>query len=768
MMLCTVMALATLMGAPSATAFMTTRYPRTIANPPRWRYTLPFATTAGDDDDAFQDSTDTDDLPPPAPEGFDLEDDAEMSAEEIEGMTVAQLKQQLRLRGSKVSGTKSELTARLLEGKSAVEVGGGLQEGYSRYDRPRVSKKARDETIQNGKEVKEEAKESQRVTEARARGADIADVTDFVEVEEVGSEFRSSDRPRANGQPIDVEVQDADDAKKDDAEESAPSPEVWGDDAKIVDDYEGRSVVVDGLSRTVIEYKGSNGTVVQAYAVGSRESLANFLRGGEAAQTGQGDDASKTTTMEEEVYALQRKRETESKRGMIRPDEVEGEEDASDPGAVYNTMERDYGDWGAYTPTGAQKSSTEVQGVLLLSDVYGPYTDNTQALADKIAFECQPVVVLVPDLFRGRPWTPHPIADEEGVERNEHGQSYEEWRATHPESRVDVDVRAAAAVLREKYAVSSIAVWGTCYGGGRALEAAAGWYAGGAEAYYEDALGERQAPPHVDPIACVAWYPTRYDARKLFGKENEGFRTFASGKDRSVAVMAVFAEDDALAGATPEDALLLKECLDEDPRIKDFMVKIFPGQKHGFAHANLGADREGSGSDGQGEMDRFLGEDFGSMDPLAIGGDAEVACLLSTAWMETYTRVFLPTVGTPVRFDANERWSALEMDGQPDDERQDVRAELDDAIAKYEDLDIDLGRMSQSASPLLEGPGATKMEEIEAEREKARQMILEKYDISDDDDEETWDRKIMQAAQDGAFEGLFLDAQLDEAGDAYW
>ena len=94
--------------------------------------------------------------------------------------------------------------------------------------------------------------------------------------------------------------------------------------------------------------------------------------------------------------------------------------------------------------------------------------------------------------------------------------------------------------------------------------------------------------------------------------------------------------------------------------------------------------------------------------------------------------------------------------------------ELDEAIAKYEDLDIDLGRMSQSASPLLEGPGAAKIEEIEAEREKARQMILEKYDISDDDDEETWDRKIMQAAQDGAFEGLFLDAQLDEAGDAYW
>ena len=117
------------------------------------------------------------------------------------------------------------------------------------------------------------------------------------------------------------------------------------------------------------------------------------------------------------------------------------------PTFASSTIERDYGDWGVYTPTGAQLSSAEVHGVLLLSDVYGPFTDNTQALADKIAFECQPVVVLVPDLFRGKPWTIDTHLDEDGMERNGDGKTYAEWRDMHPDRQVDVDIRAAASVL---------------------------------------------------------------------------------------------------------------------------------------------------------------------------------------------------------------------------------------------------------------------------------------------------------------------------------
>lgn len=493
------------------------------------------------------------------------------------------------------------------------------------------------------------------------------------------------------------------------------------------------------------------------------------------------------SSAEEEVAAIQRRREAESRRGTIRPDEAEGEDDDSDPGTVYSAVERDFGDWGVYTPTGAQLSSSEVQGVLLLSDVYGPFTDDTRALADKIAFECQPAVVLAPDMFRGDPWTPtadDPVVvdgeDDDGVERDRAGRTYEEWRASHPGRRVDVDVRAAAAVLRERYAVSSVAVWGTCYGGGRALEAASGWYEGGKESYLEDVVASGDdgrssfAPPHVDPVACVAWYPTRYDARRLFGADHEGFRTFEGGADRSVAVMAVFGGDDALPGATPEDAALLRECLDEDPRIKDCMVKVFPGQGHGFAHANLGS--EGNGQDGD-DAKRFMGDNFGVLDPSADNGggdgDAEVACLLSTAWMETYTRVFLPTVGTPVRLDADSRWAGLEMGERPEDgevvaQGQGLRAELEEAIAKHDDVDIDMGRMSRSSSPLMDGPGSAEYDRIEEERERIRLAVLEEYDISEEDDEESFDRKFEQARKDGALDRLMLDAYMDESNGAYW
>ncbi len=74
--------------------------------------------------------------------------------------------------------------------------------------------------------------------------------------------------------------------------------------------------------------------------------------------------------MEEEVYAIQKKRERKSKHGLLCLDEVEGTKVASDPGAAYNGVERNYGDRGAHTVTKARLSSTEVQGVLLLLDIH--------------------------------------------------------------------------------------------------------------------------------------------------------------------------------------------------------------------------------------------------------------------------------------------------------------------------------------------------------------------------------------------------------------
>ena len=774
--------------------------------------------TSSNDDD-IEDNDDEEELPPII-DGYNLFDDEDItntlqSKEELQLMTVNQLKQQLRLRGKRVTGNKNDLINRLLDNSvvdaaiivdsSSSESGGGndRMNGYTKYEKSYATLK-RDSLLDIDDNDEEESSdtpttkdtqqkaESKRVAEAKSRGGDIVDVTDYINSEEVGKSFKSDvDIINTTSTTSSTKSTTTID---DETSSEAASPEVWGEDAKIIKDYEGKAIVVDGLSRTIIEYKGCNDVLVQAYVVGSRMAMSNFLKGG-TSQSEQTDDdegegevveseeRNKYKSMEEEVYAIQSKRELESKRGltqtMLDNDDFEtGQEDPTDEQSreLYSTVERDYGDWGVYTPTGAQLSSTEVQGVLLLSDVYGPFTDSTQTLADKIAFECQPVVVIVPDMFRGDPWSEERVNDSDDVERQ---TLYEEWRAKHPEYRVDIDIRAAASVLRERYAVSSIAVWGTCYGGGRALEAAAGWYPGCTSTSYYEEMNSSQSkppPPHVDPVAAIAWYPTRYNTKQLFGKDNEGYRTFHNGNDRKVAIMAVFAGNDVLPGATPDDANLLKECLKNDPRVVDYMVKIFPNQEHGFAHNHLGVEKSNEASseevndDTQDVDDRFLGEDFGSsIEPLEMGGDAEVASLLSTAWMETYTRVFLPTVGTPVRYDENEEWSSTIEMNKRTEQRPDIRSEIDEAIFKFDNVDVDIRRMSQSASPLLEdGPGIEKFEQIEEERERIRQEILKKYNISEDDDEETFDQKFSQAQADGALDGLLLDAYLDDSGDAYW
>ena len=150
----------------------------------------------------------------------------------------------------------------------------------------------------------------------------------------------------------------------------------------------------------------------------------------------------------------------------------------------------------------------------------------------------------------------------------------------------------------------------------------------------------------------------------------------------------MFAGLDEIPGARPEDAEVLKSLLDEDERIKDRMVKVFPDQEHGFAHVGLAQPESEDGDDSS----NFLDEEFGGggmQTSLARdNGYAEVASLLSTAWMETYSRAFLPTTGVAVMNDADSRgWSEeLEMPDLTEANNRDIRQELEEAVKSHKDI----------------------------------------------------------------------------------
>ena len=568
---------------------------------------------------------------------------------QVEALTVPQLKQQLRLRGLKVSGRKVELVNRLLQSTGATldtDAAHGVNEN---------------EVVSSSSSSSSSSKKSKARAFAAQQGKTLIDVTAYLDQDDVGKEVRSSSSSSSSSSASSQEEVVDDDDK--DNPESA-NPEVWGSQARIVDDYEGRRVVVDSISETLIEFLGSNQTYQQALVVATRDALRPFLTGGTANNETQ-------TPAEERLRELQLRREQAARR-PVQFEDTSGLDEGDETGIYSNILDRDFSDWGKYTQTGAQLSKSEVQGVLLLSDVFGIFSEDTKALAEKIAFECQPVVVFVPDLFKGNPWTGSTD------DKNEKGQTYEEWRATHSDLQVSVNIRAAAACLRNRYGVSSVVVWGTCYGGGRALEAASGWLPGG---NIHDIDGNL-APPLVDPMAVIAWYPTRYNAKQLFGREHKGSTVSLSGEKRKLAVMAVFAGKDQIPGATPESAAELKSHLEQDERVIDHMVKVFPDQDHGFAHIGM-SDRLGDATD---ETERFLEDEFGGAGRLSFAeGDAEVACLLSTAFMETYSRVFLPTVGPPISLDESESAWGKELDMRRLDEAnsRDVRKELEEAADSF-------------------------------------------------------------------------------------
>jgi hypothetical protein len=413
--------------------------------------------TSDDEDDSMQ-----------IPMDFFEDDDVILDRERLESLTVPQLRQQLRLRNLKVSGKKEDLLDRLIYATNFNDT-------------------TRDNAKINDENAKQPTKGKARAF-AESKGKQLVDVSEYLDDADKGKDTKTN----KNLNEIEDETTEDSNVK------SSSSPETWGDEAKIIEDYEGRSVVVDGLSRTVIQFKGSQKQPVQAYVVASRDALKAFLKGGNPIQKvnsnpSENPTVSNTTSfaqeLEEATLNIQKAREKAAKT-PLKLEDVQGEDVDDEEGLYTNILDRDYGDWGKYSLTGVQLSAQETKGVLLLPDVHGPFSDDMQALADKIAFECQPMVVFCPDLFHGNPWK---VAEHGSSEKtNQQGQTFEEWRAMLNDVETSVNIRAAAACMRQQYGVVSLSVFGLCYGGGRALEVTARVYPEGSMNDVNDEAG----PPH--------------------------------------------------------------------------------------------------------------------------------------------------------------------------------------------------------------------------------------------------------------------------------
>jgi len=694
----------------------------------------------------------------PPPSKLTLEDDEEdllyssrSSLLQINDLTVSQLKQQLRLRGLRVSGTKSQLIQRLSQAidprlsirdnddddddVTVVEDWtSSLSSSWDDEDTSTTSK-----TSNNQKKFSSTTRKSNSKAEqfAKQRGKEFVDVSEYLDEKDKGKESKSF---YVNNPPS----SDSDEVSS----YSSSSPETWGDEAKIIDDYEGKSIIVDSLSRTIIQYRGSNHTMVEAYVVASKDSLKSFLAGGNR----YGSYTSKNTTaeIEKQIQDIQLNKEKATKLPR-KMDDMDGVDEDDEEGHYTHVMERDYGDWGKYSMTGEQFSSQEIKGLLLLTDLLyddhddnddGPFTESTKRLADQIAFELQPMVVMVPDLFRGNVARMMDSSDSQQ-------QKQQEWfENKHPHLRVSVDIRAAAAALRRQYGVNNVGILGMGYGGGKALEMAGRVYPGNVL----DDVGGVVGPPHVNPSAVVSWYPTNYNATLLFGQDRISLEAF---DDYQTSVMALFAEEDTLMGATTKDAEILKNLLSQDERIKDMMVKVFSRQKHGFAqevHAMVHND----------EFNRLDQNEYGGEYTSLDSSDTEAAYLLSSAFLETYSRSFLPTVGPPIEDDDN--WSDLHMKDLSASRLKNVRSDIENMLAKHEGTDLDLGRMH----PLDYMNPISDMEDVD--KTLADAMKNKPYGLSPEDDADTMVEKLKAALDRGDLEFLpgFGEIPMDDTEDAYW
>ncbi len=280
---------------------------------------------------------------------------------------------------------------------------------------------------------------------------------------------------------------------------------------------------------------------------------------------------------------------------------------------------------------GEFKDREEIHVVILMSDAFGYKDPNTRAVADEVAFICN-TVVIVPDLFRGKPW----VGDSNS--RDDYPADYETWRTNCAnEERAIADCASCVLYVKMEYQPASIGFFGMSYGGGRALELAAI----AAKERNDELLlksssnkNEKNVQQKSDrnpatnpnspqnlfansvPDCVVVFYPTWYDPKMV--------STLVT-----CPVMAMFAGHDKLQGARPEDAAMLQKGLEANPQVRDYLLRSFEGEENGFAHRTTAIYNNNNARD--------------------TATMADDTMLLATVWFDLYLQKKYKTTGKPVR-----------------------------------------------------------------------------------------------------------------------
>lgn len=178
------------------------------------------------------------------------------------------------------------------------------------------------------------------------------------------------------------------------------------------------------------------------------------------------------------------------------------------------------------------------RALILMTDILGYKDADNRKIARR--FASAGFTVIIPDLFREKPWT-------KGRDMSE----YEQWRAQHHPDIVRNDLLLSRDELSSRALASNLGLIGFCFGGGRLMEELA------------------RGSDGIDPKAAVAFYPTRFDSEY-------------AGRNIRCPLLLQTGDQDHLVPMSVVDTL--RTTLHDNQNLTEWKVDVFDGFGHAFAH----------------------------------------------------------------------------------------------------------------------------------------------------------------------------------------